>query len=70
MRQGDLNDDVFVISTGIVIAYGIGGQILSYLAPGSLFGEISALFEVQRLFSVIAATDADIFVFQREHFLE
>lgn len=70
MRTGDLSDDVFILSTGIVVAYGIDGQILSYMAPGSLFGEISALFEVQRLFTVVAATNAEVFVIGRDHFLE
>ena len=70
MHHGDLNDDVFIISTGILVSYSVEGEILNYMAPGSLLGEISALFETQRLFSAIAATDADIFVFSRVDFLE
>jgi len=36
----------------------------------SLVGEISALFEVQRLYTLVAATDAEIFIFKKDDLLD
>jgi len=34
MKFGDLNDDVFFISKGIVVGYSVQGTILAYMGPG------------------------------------
>lgn len=46
-------------------------QIKSFvLFNYSLVGEMSALFDVQRLHTAVAATDVEMFVFKKEDFLD
>lgn len=69
-EYGDLNGDVYFIAKGLVATYTERGDILSYVGSGSLIGEISCLFEVQRQYTAVAATDCEIYMFRKEDFLD
>lgn len=69
-EYGDLNGDVYFISKGLVATYTERGDIMSYVGSGSIIGEISCLFEVQRQYSTVAATDIEVYMFRKEDFLD
>ncbi|ODN04676.1 Cyclic nucleotide-gated channel rod photoreceptor subunit alpha, partial [Orchesella cincta] len=69
MKFGDLSNEVFLVAKGIVVCYNIRGDIMSQLGPGSLIGEIAAVFNTHRLYSAIAVKDVTAYVFRRDFFM-
>ncbi len=65
MRQGDRDDDVYLLRQGqveVVRREGHGERVLSTLGPGSLVGEIAALTGSARTATVRCVTDVDALV--------
>ncbi|XP_035714709.1 uncharacterized protein LOC118438473 [Folsomia candida] len=69
-EYGDLSGDVYFIAKGLIATYTERGDIMSYVGTGSLIGEISCLFEVQRQYTSVAATDCEVYMFRKEDFLD
>ncbi|MEM6261860.1 MAG: cyclic nucleotide-binding domain-containing protein [Bacteroidota bacterium] len=70
--QGQPSNSLFLITNGIVGVKNISGEkekILAYLMPGNTFGEVGILENQPRSASVVALSDVDVMVIQREDFL-
>lgn len=73
IRQGDMGEAVYVIVDGVVtVSVGTHGtaqeKIVCELGPGEMIGEISLLTAVPRTANVVAFTDVDVMVLERETF--
>lgn len=70
--QGQPSNSLFVISNGIVAVKNLTNEtenLLAYLMPGNTFGEVGILENQPRSASVVALSDVDVLVIQREDFL-
>jgi CRP-like cAMP-binding protein len=70
--QGQPSNSLFVISNGIVAVKSITNEtenLLAYLMPGNSFGEVGILENQPRSASVVALSDVDVLVIQRDDFL-
>lgn len=71
--QGQPSKTLFFIMNGIVaVKSTVRGKenILAYLISGNTFGEVGILENQPRSASVMAVSEVDVMVIQREHFLE
>lgn len=70
IREGDVDDSMFIISSGRVKVTRAGetgaDMILAHLGEGAFFGEMALLSEAPRMASVIAVEDTTLFVVSRE----
>ncbi len=70
-RQGDLGDEMFVISRGRVrLTIGANGQEreIAVLGPGEFFGELSLLSDIPRTATAEAAEDSTLLAIGRDVF--
>lgn len=70
--QGKASDTLFLITNGIVVIRretGTKEHTLAYLMPGNTFGEVGILENKPRSANVIAMSDVDVLVIQRDDFL-
>ncbi len=70
--QGQPSNSLFVISNGIVAVKSITNEtenLLAYLMPGNTFGEVGILENQPRSATVVALSDVDVLVIQRDDFL-
>jgi CRP-like cAMP-binding protein len=71
--QGDPSDSLYMIINGIVTVKRIISsekeQILAYLMPGKIFGEVGMLNNQPRSATVAAMSDVDVLVLRKKDFL-
>lgn len=71
--EGEPSDRLFIIINGIVtvkrINENMSDNIFAYLMPGSTFGEVGILENKPRSATVVALSDVEVLVFDREYFL-
>jgi NTE family protein len=70
-KQGDLDQDMFVIARGrvrITVECDGNSSLVNYLGPGDHFGELSLLTGAPRSATVTAAMDTDLLKLRREAF--
>ncbi len=71
--QGQPSTALFLVINGIVVIKRIWLEresVLAYLMPGSTFGEVGILENEPRSANVVAMTEVDVIVIQREDFLD
>lgn len=68
VERGAKDDAVFVIVSGKATVRGANGREVDRLGPGDLFGEIALLAELPRTADVVAETDLELVVVDRERF--
>lgn len=70
--QGQPSNSLFVITNGIVAVKRVSYEaenLLAYLMPGNTFGEVGILENQPRSASVVALSEVDLLVIQRDDFL-
>lgn len=75
IRQGDMGEAAYVVVDGVVtVSVGTHGtaqeKVVCELGPGEMIGEISLLTAVPRTANVVAFTDVDVMVLERQAFHE
>ena len=68
--EGDFGDDVYVVKTGkvrLVRRQGCQMEVLGYVSPGEIFGELGALGDHVRLATAQADVETTIGVLSREY---
>src|SRR5204862_6264603 len=68
VRRGDAGDAAYVIVDGHVSVLGRDGELLGDLGPGDLFGELALRAECPRTADIVAQTELDLMVLDRETF--
>jgi N-acyl-L-homoserine lactone synthetase len=68
VKRGDPGDAAFVIVDGRVEVLTPGGTVICELGPGDLFGELALLTSQPRTADVVATTDLDLMVLERNEF--
>lgn len=68
VQRGANDDAVFVIVSGTATVRGANNREISRLGPGDLFGEVALLAELPRTADVVAETDLELVVVDRERF--
>ncbi|MEM6298868.1 MAG: cyclic nucleotide-binding domain-containing protein [Bacteroidota bacterium] len=71
--QGKDSDSLFLITNGIVVIKRVSGteeHTLAYLMPGNTFGEVGLLENKPRSANVVAMSDVDCLVIQRDEFFD
>ena len=73
LRQGEPGDSLYVVRSGTVavqIGAGAGKKELATLGPGQFFGEMSLMTGATRTATVVAKSDVDCYVVDKEAFQE
>src|SRR5262249_39167332 len=68
VREGDHGDSFYVVAEGEVMVAPAGRPVVT-VGPGDSFGEIALLRDVPRTATVIARTDAELLVLERDVFI-
>lgn len=72
--EGEPSDRLFILINGIVTVKKIvpnkRDKIFAYLLPGSTFGEVGILENQPRSATVVALTEVEVLIFDREYFLK
>ena len=72
--EGELSDRLFITITGIVTVKKVipnkSDKIFAYLLPGNTFGEVGILENKPRSATVVAMTDVEVLIFEREYFMQ
>lgn len=72
--EGEPSDRLFITINGIVTVKKVipnkSDKIFAYLLPGSTFGEVGILENKPRSATVVAMTDVEVLIFEREYFLQ
>ncbi len=72
--EGEPSDRLFVIINGIVTVKKVvpnkADKVYAYLLPGNSFGEVGILDNKPRSATVVAITDVEVLIFDRNYFLK
>ncbi|MEO0469169.1 MAG: cyclic nucleotide-binding domain-containing protein [Bacteroidota bacterium] len=71
--QGEPSTSLYLVTNGIVAVKSLDNgkeNLLAYLMPGNVFGEVGILENDVRSASVVAVSEVDVLVLQRDDFLE
>lgn len=74
IKEGEISNEAYIVSKGMVkiVKQRRDGQTLTLaeMGPGQLFGEMCLFGSVERTASIIAITDVELNVIDKEHFQE
>jgi glucose-6-phosphate 1-dehydrogenase len=70
VKKGDPGNEMFFIARGEVEVVGDGDRVVTTLATGNFFGEMSLLLSDQRSATVRAKSQCDVYILERGDFLK
>lgn len=70
IQRGDMGTEMYFINRGEVEVLDAKGERMALLSEGNFFGEISLLFAQERTASIRALSDCDLFVLDKQDFVQ